>query len=77
MLGLNGVRFLGLDEARLAAIAKRIGPSVADITGGGEVRDEVLESFAARGGFLKPYEGDEKIAAVDEVLAQDLAGIVG
>jgi predicted TIM-barrel fold metal-dependent hydrolase len=74
MLGGNGIRFLGLDEARLAAIAKRIGPTVDDITGG-DVRDEVMASFAVRGGFLKPYEGDEKLAAVDALLAEDLASL--
>jgi predicted TIM-barrel fold metal-dependent hydrolase len=75
MLGLNGVRFLGLDETRLAEIAKRIGPSVSDITGDHDVRPEVIESFSNRGGFLKPYEGDEKLGAVEEVLTEDLAGI--
>ncbi len=75
MLGLNGVRFLGLDQARLEEIAKRIGPSVSDIKGDPNVRPELIESFSNRGGFLKPYEGDEKLVAVDEMLEADLAGI--
>jgi hypothetical protein len=75
MLGENGIRFFGLDEARLKEIAKRIGPSVADILGDAEIRPEVAESFANRGGFLKPYEGDEKMGAVDEILEVDLAGV--
>ena len=45
--------------------------------GGGEVTEELIESFAARSGYLKPYEGDEKLAAVDKVLVDDLAAIGG
>ena len=48
---------------------------MADITGGDDVRAEALESFALRGGFLKPYEGAEKLEAVDELLAEDLAAL--
>ncbi len=74
MLGENGIRFFGLDQARLAEIAKRIGPSVAAIKSDPEIRPELLESFANRGGFLKPYEGDEKLGALDKVLEIDLVG---
>jgi hypothetical protein len=75
MVGLNGIRFLGLDGDRLATIAKRIGPSIEEINGGGPVRDDLMESFSVRSGFLKPYEGDEKMPAVDEALTEDLAVI--
>jgi predicted TIM-barrel fold metal-dependent hydrolase len=75
MVGLNGIRFLGLDGDRLATIAKRIGPSLEEINGGGPVRDDLMESFSVRSGFLKPYEGDEKMPAVDEALTEDLAVI--
>ena len=75
MLGGNGIRFFKLDEARLKEIAKRIGPSVADIKGEPHIRPELLENFAERSGFLKPYEGDEKLTAVDEVLKDDLVGV--
>ena len=77
MLGENGIRFFGLDRDRLAAIAKRIGPSIEEITGDGEVPEELIESFAARSGYLKPYEGDERLEAVDKVLVDDLATIGG
>jgi predicted TIM-barrel fold metal-dependent hydrolase len=77
ILGGNGIRFFGLDEQRLAAIAKRIGPTIDEIIGGGEVRRELIESFANRSGYLKPYEGDEKLADVDKLLAKDLAAVGG
>ena len=48
---------------------------MADIKGDPNVRPELIESFSNRGGFLKPYEGDEKLVAVDEMLEADLAGI--
>jgi hypothetical protein len=76
MLGENGIRFFGLDRDRLEAIAKRIGPSIEEITCG-DVPQELIESFAARSGYLKPYEGDENLAAVNELLVDDLAVIGG
>ena len=77
MLGGNGIRFFGLDEARLAAIAKRIGPTIEEITGIGPAPPELVERFANSSGYLKPYEGDEKLGEVDELLAQDLAAVGG
>jgi predicted TIM-barrel fold metal-dependent hydrolase len=73
MLGENGIRFFGLDRERLATIAKRIGPKIEEITGGPSMTEDQLERFSASSGYLKPYEGDEKLAAVDEVLKEDLA----
>ena len=75
MLGGNGIRFFELDEARLKEIAKRIGPSVADVKGDPKIRPELIESFANRSGFLKPYEGEERLGAVDEVLEVDVIGV--
>jgi predicted TIM-barrel fold metal-dependent hydrolase len=77
MLGDNGIRFFGLDRNRLADIAKRVGPKIEEITGGGEVPQELIERFANSSGYLKPYEGDERIAAVDKVLVEDLAVLGG
>ena len=48
---------------------------MADIKGEPHIRPELLENFAERSGFLKPYEGDEKLTAVDEVLKDDLVGV--
>jgi hypothetical protein len=35
----------------------------------------MINNFAARGGYLKPYEGDERVAAVGEIVDQDLAAM--
>jgi predicted TIM-barrel fold metal-dependent hydrolase len=76
MLGENAIRFLSLDRERLAAIAKRIGPTYDDVVGtGGELRPELLENFAQRGGYLKPAEGGARLDAMDELIQQDLAAI--
>jgi len=76
MLGENAINFLGLDRERLAEIARRIGPTVDDITGDvPAVRPELIESFDQRGGYLKPIEGEAKLPMVDELLEEDLAGI--
>ena len=76
MLGENAIRFLDLDRDRLADIAKRIGPSIDDITGGRwDVRPELVANFDTRGGFLKPPEGDERIPLVDKLLRDDLVAV--
>jgi hypothetical protein len=72
VLGENAVRFFGLDRARLAEIARRIGPTIDELHAGGPVRDDLLENFAMRGGYLKPAEGDAKLDDVDAVLRQDI-----
>ena len=75
MLGENAIRVLGLDRARLAAIAERIGPTVDDVTGRTpELDPRLLANWDARGGYLKPPEqvdADE----LDGLLAEDLAQV--
>jgi predicted TIM-barrel fold metal-dependent hydrolase len=73
MVGENGIRFFGLDRERLAAIAKRIGPTIDEIIGGPSMTEDQIERFAASSGYTKPYEGDEKLTDVDQVLKDDLA----
>jgi predicted TIM-barrel fold metal-dependent hydrolase len=73
MLGENGIRFFGLDRDRLATIAKRIGPKIEEITGGGAMPDDLVQRFSDSSGYLKPYEGDEKLDDLDKVLGEDLA----
>jgi predicted TIM-barrel fold metal-dependent hydrolase len=75
MLGENAIRFFGLDRDRLAEIARRIGPTIDEIHAGGEVRPDLIESFATRGGYLKPAEGEDKLPMVDDLLRADLAGL--
>jgi hypothetical protein len=76
MLGENAIRFFGLDRSRLLEIAKRIGPSVQDVLGAHEpIRPELLDHFDARGGYLKPAEGDERISTIEPLVKQDLAAV--
>jgi predicted TIM-barrel fold metal-dependent hydrolase len=75
MLGENAIRFFDLDRDRLQDIAKRIGPSVEQITGAGPVRPELIENFSLRGGFLKPAERGAALGALDEALTPDLASL--
>lgn len=72
MLGGNAIRFLNLDRDRLAEIARRIGPTIEEIHTGEQVEEKLMESFALRGGYLKPAEGEEKLPMVDTLLRQDL-----
>jgi predicted TIM-barrel fold metal-dependent hydrolase len=75
MLGENMIRFFDLDRARLAEIARRIGPTYAELTTRPEVRPDLIDSFAARGGYLKPAEGDGRLETVLEMVEEDLAGV--
>jgi predicted TIM-barrel fold metal-dependent hydrolase len=78
MLGENAIRFLGLDRARLVEIASRIGPTIAEINATEpEISNELMENFDARGGYLKPWEGDEKVAEVESLVEKDLVTIAG
>jgi predicted TIM-barrel fold metal-dependent hydrolase len=73
IVGENAVRALGLDPARLAAIASRIGPTYADICRrGAEVDPRVVQNFDIRGGYLKPREVVDT-AAIDDLLDTDLS----
>jgi predicted TIM-barrel fold metal-dependent hydrolase len=74
MLGENMIRFFDLDRARLAEIARRIGPSVEEINRSTEeCAPEIMDNFALRGGYLKPAEGGASLPAVETVVKEDLA----
>jgi predicted TIM-barrel fold metal-dependent hydrolase len=76
LLGENAIRFYGLDRTRLAAIADRIGPSVEEISGRDpQLPEALVQNFSRRGGYLKPIEGDRQLAAVADLVTEDLAGI--
>jgi hypothetical protein len=76
MLGENAIRFLGLDRDRLAEMARRIGPTIDDITGlAPDVPAELIANFDQRGGYLKPAEGDARIAQVQELIRHDLVTV--
>jgi predicted TIM-barrel fold metal-dependent hydrolase len=77
MLGENAIRVLGLDRDRLAKIASRIGPTIADITGRKpELDPRMIENWDARGGYLRPVEVVDH-AAIDALLERDLAATGG
>jgi hypothetical protein len=73
ILGENVIRFLDLDHARLQVIADRVGPTVDEIVRSPAVPAELVEVFANRSGYLKPWEGDTKLDLVDNLLRDDLA----
>jgi predicted TIM-barrel fold metal-dependent hydrolase len=79
ILGENVIRVLGLDRARLAEVAARIGPTLEELTAGPPVDAELVGHFDLRGGYLKPAEGAAKIPIIDELVRADLAqaGITG
>ncbi len=73
MLGDNAIRVLGLDRAKLATVAERIGPTIAEVTGRTpELDARLVANWDARGGYLKPPEPDDP-DAIDALLRQDLA----
>jgi hypothetical protein len=74
MLGENAIRFFGLDRDRLAEIAKRIGPTLADVNGvdPSHIRPELMENFELRGGYNKPAEGAEKLDELSTLVEQDI-----
>lgn len=56
ILGENAIACYGLDRARLAAVAARIGPKPADLFGDHAIDPRKIESFAERGGFSRPAD---------------------
>ncbi len=77
MLGENVIRFFGLDRARLADLASRIGPTVDSVNGTvTDIPPEVAATFEMRG-YYKPVEGAERIPMIEPLLREDLARVVG
>jgi hypothetical protein len=76
IMGENAIRFLGLDRAKLAAIAARIGPSYAQIAGPGPALDpELVDHLNLRSGILEPGEGDKRVQDMEKLLRSDLGRI--
>lgn len=78
VLGENAIRMLGLDRAKLAAVADKIGPSYSDVANPGpELDPRMIESWDMRSGYLKPAEGVEA-ESIDALLRVDagLASLV-
>jgi predicted TIM-barrel fold metal-dependent hydrolase len=67
ILGGNVMRFYGLPEDTLGAVAERIGPGVDDIIGDHDVSAELVAHFDRRAGYLRsadPVFADELDAAL-------------
>jgi predicted TIM-barrel fold metal-dependent hydrolase len=77
ILGENAIEFFGLDAARIAAIAERIGPTLGALTGGGpEIPSALLAHLDDRTGYLKPAEGASRLDELDELLQGDVERFV-
>ena len=73
ILGGNAIRMFDLDHDRLAEIATRIGPTVEQLSSDREIDRRLVDHFAARGGYLKPFEGGRRIREIDALVQGDLA----
>lgn len=74
MLGKNAIRWSGLDPARLAEIDRRISPTIVDINATPpDIGPELMDNFQARGGYLKPWEGDERIPVIEPLVEEDIS----
>lgn len=75
ILGENTIRTYGLDRAPLAELGAKIGPTPADVLGGGhDVDERLIENFHHRSGYSRPAETLDA-AFLDSVLATDLADL--
>jgi predicted TIM-barrel fold metal-dependent hydrolase len=74
ILGENAIRFLGMDRAKLAAIAERINaPTIDEILGHTPaIKPELLEHWDRRARYLAESEGDTRIPEIRELMREDL-----
>jgi predicted TIM-barrel fold metal-dependent hydrolase len=76
ILGENIIRFLGLDRAKLAAIAERIGPTYEAIAGPGPEMDPALRAHLnMRCGYEDPAEGTTRVAETEALVKAELRRI--
>jgi hypothetical protein len=70
----NPIRFLGLDRAKLDAIAARINaPTMADIMGpGAAASEDLIKHFDQRSRFLAPSEGGSRLDQLQVLVRDDL-----
>jgi hypothetical protein len=74
ILGENAIRRFNLDRGPLDAAAARIGPTMADIAGGGAVSENYLTSFDRRAGYRSPAESVD-LRKIRAELEADLAAM--
>jgi hypothetical protein len=75
ILGENLIRFLGLDRAKLAAIAERIGPSYRQIADGPGLDPALKDHLNMRCGYSNPSEGASRIPEMAAMLKPELPRI--
>ncbi len=75
ILGENAIRCFGLDRARLAEIADRIGPEPADLLGEFKVPADLVNTFDLRSGYLKPKNSFDE-GELQSSFTEDLAARV-
>jgi predicted TIM-barrel fold metal-dependent hydrolase len=75
ILGENLIRFLGLDPARIAEIAERVGPELVDVTAAAPVDPALVAHLADRCGYLRPAEGASRLLELDPMIDEDLSRI--
>jgi predicted TIM-barrel fold metal-dependent hydrolase len=77
ILGENAIRFLGLDADAIGAIAERVGPSIAELTGADPGIDPALIAhFGDRTGYLKPAERGTRLGEIEGQLQDDVARLI-
>jgi predicted TIM-barrel fold metal-dependent hydrolase len=73
ILGENAIRVMGLDRAKLAKIAERVGPTIEEIMGPGPaLKPELLAHFNRRGHYSEDPEGETRIPEIGVMLEEDL-----
>jgi hypothetical protein len=70
ILAENAIRAYGLDRAKLAAVAERIGPGL-DVLDDTNVDATLIGHFDQRAGYSRPAEVVD-LDAIDQVLNDDL-----
>jgi predicted TIM-barrel fold metal-dependent hydrolase len=69
----NAIRILGLDGAKIASIAARIGLPASEVFGDHPPLDpKLIAHFDKRAQYLAPAEGDERMAEIDKMMQEDL-----
>ena len=74
ILGGNAIRCYGLDPAPYEALAARIGPTVEEVLGAGEIDADLLDAFDKRAGLRLPAERVDA-GVVRRLLEEDLAAV--
>jgi predicted TIM-barrel fold metal-dependent hydrolase len=71
ILGENAIAAYGLDRAKFAAIAERIGPKASDVLGEYSVHPELVEQFHKRSGYSRPADLVD-LHGIDTALREDV-----